>query len=449
METEFVDRAERAALLTRAVCSNDFARGKALLEREPELARLDVYVASACGELHVVQEALAADRELAKRAGGADGWPPLVYACFSRFWRQDAERAARLLEVAQLLLEHGADPNAYYLQEHDGRAVPQTCLFAAAGIANSASLTRSLLEAGANVDEEVLPRSPDAAPPTREHFQAWLDQHPMEALYHASEFKDVTCLRLLLEAKPAYPAVTYCLSRALDFDSEEATLLYLGHGADARHVVPWHQQRSHLHKAVVNRRSMKVIRALLAGGADPNLPDAHGLTPYRLAVRRGAHDIAQILLESGADPTTLRSEDSAPPPDPDLLIQAARRGDLAELERWLNAGADPNAALDMAPLHGACYAGQLDAGRLLLDRGASLTQRNIYGGAALDTCIYGSTDCHDEEGGPSARLPEEVPPRGYAELTELLIQRGAVLPTSIRGGSEAVKDVLRRRGVPD
>jgi ankyrin repeat protein len=322
-------------------------------------------------------------------------------------------------------------------------------LFAAAGIANSAPLTRCLLDASANVDEEVLPRAADAAPESHEHFQAWLDQHPLEALYHASEFKDVTCLRLLLEAEPALPAVTYCLSRALDFDNEKAALLYLKHGADAAHVVPWHQQRSHLHKAVMNHRGPKLIRALLAGGADPNLPDAQGLSPYRLAVRRGAHEMAQILQENGGDPATITPSDRAAPPDPDLLIRAARRGDLAELERWLNAGADLHRALDMAPIHGACYAGQLDAARLLLDRGASLVQKNAYGGTALSTCIYGSTDCHDEEGGPSARLPEEVPPRGYAELTELLIQRGASLPSAITGGSDAVQDVLRRHGVPD
>lgn len=409
--------------------------------RSDEPPSVDFYQGCASGDVAVVESALRAEPELARRVGGPSGWQPLVYACFSRFWRTDGARASQLLQVARRLLEHGADPNGHYIVEHDGKAVPQTCLYAAAGIANSAALTKLLLEAGANVDEEVAPRAPEAAPPTREHFQAWLSEHPNEALYHASEFQDVACLRLLLEAKPGYPAVTYCLGRALDFDNAAAALLYLQHGADAR-LPP------HLLKAVMNRRSPAVIRALLAGGADPNRADAHGLSPYRLAVRRGELDLAKILEEAGADPSSITSEDRVAKPDVHLLIRAARRGDVAELAQLLARGADLNAALDLAPIHGACYAGQLEAARFLLDRGASLTQRNAYGGTALGTCIYGSADCHDVEGGPSSRLPEEVPARGYAELTELLIQRGAELPPSIEGGSESVRAVLRRHGVP-
>lgn len=404
-----------------------------MLEREPSLGASDFYVACACGELKFVEQALRDQPELARREGGVNGWQPLVYACFSRFWRRGGGRAEQLLEIVRSLLGHGADPNSHYLEEHDRKAVPQTCLFAAAGIANSAPLTELLLSAGADVDEDVRSEHGPAA----------------EALYHASEFADVACLQLLLEARPEASTVTYCLSRALDFDNEAAALLFLRHGADARHVVPWHQRRSHLHKAVMNGRSASVIRALLAGGADPNLPDAQGLTPYRLAVRCRASALVSILEESGAEPSTLTPEDRAGVPLPDQLIRAARRDDVAELERLVAAGGDIHAALDVTPLHGACYAGQLEAARWLLERGASLTSKNRYGGDALGACIYGSTDCHDVEGGPSARLPEEVPARGYAALTELLIARGATLPASVWGGSEAVQKVLRRHGVPD
>jgi hypothetical protein len=286
-------------------------------------------------------------------------------------------------------------------------------------------LTKLLLSAGARVDEN-------------------------EALYHATEFKDVTCLRLLLEAKPPHLLVTYCLGRALDFDNEEATLLYLQHGASGHHVVPWNQSRSHLHKAVMARRSLEIIRALLEAGADPNLDDANGLSPYRMAVRRGEREIAELLEQFGARRELMSDEDQRGlVPERDLLVRAARRGDLEEMRRLLAAGADPNAADDLPPLHGACYAGQLAAARLLVEHGASLTQLSSYGGTPLTTCIYGSSDCFDEEGGPGSGLPEEVPARDYAELTAWLLEQGSPAPTSIWGGSEAVQDVLRRFGVPD
>jgi ankyrin repeat protein len=387
----------------------------------------------------------------------------LVYVCYSRFWRRDAERRTRLLAIATLLLEHGANPNGHYLREHDGHRQVQTCLFAAAGIANDAELTALLLAAGANADEIVAPDGIE--PPARpEEFGAWLQRHPLEALYHASEFKDVSCLRLLLEAKPSPMTVSYCLGRALDFDNEPAALLYLEYGANPNHVVPGNEQRSHLHKAVINRRSLATIQALLARGADPTLRDQSGSSPYRYAVRRGEHEIAKLLEQFGARREHVTDEDRAVgalasgtdgdhlatlQPEPDLLVRAARRGDQVEVARLLAAGVDVNATVDLPPLHAACYAGHLAAARLIFEHGASLTQQNAYGGTPLGTCIYGSSDCCDEEGGPGTLSAEEIPARDYAELTEWLIERGSELPKSIWGGSEAVQEVLRRHGVPD
>ncbi|HEY1533614.1 MAG TPA: hypothetical protein VGF76_06335, partial [Polyangiaceae bacterium] len=231
VESLLADRATRAATLTRAVCSNQLARGLALLEREPDLGHFDFYTACACAELSFVAGALEKEPALAQRAGGVNRWQPLVYACFSRFWRRDAERASRLLEIVKLLLERGANPNGHYFAEHDGQRQLQTCLFAAAGIANNAQLTALLLAAGANIDEIVEPAAAES-PPKPEELADWLKRHPLEALYHASEFKDVACLRLLLEAQPMCTAVSYCLGRALDFNCEQAALLYLEHGAN-------------------------------------------------------------------------------------------------------------------------------------------------------------------------------------------------------------------------
>jgi ankyrin repeat protein len=448
VEARIADRGTRAATLTRAVCSNQLARGSALLELEPELARFDFYTACACGEALFACAALQREPALARRTGGANDWQPLVYVCFSRFLRRDVERTARLVAIARALIAHGADPNGHYVEEHDGKRQAQTCLYGAAGIANNAELTALLLDAGADVNELVLTAPPGEA----------LPKSPLEALYHASEFKDVACLRLLLEAKPALESVSYCLGRALDFDNEAAALLYLEHGADPNHVVSWDEQRSKLHKAVFNGRSEATILALLEHGADPNLADDTGTTPYHYAVRDGAEKIATLLEKFGADRAAVSERDRSvgaqvtcgrgeprdgAVPDTRLLVRAARRNDLPAIERLLAVGVDVNAPLDLPPLHAACYAGQLAAAQLIFAQGASLVQENAYGGTPLGTCIYGSVDCCDDEGGPGTLLPEEVPARNYAELSEWLIEK------SIWGGSEAVQEVLRRHGVPD
>lgn len=450
VEMLLADAGERAATLTRAVCSNQVARGLALLEHDPSLATFDFYSACALGEVDFVRRALEKEPALATKTGGPNGWAPLVYVCFARLWRRDAARAERLLATARLLLEHGADPNGHYFEDHDGHKVPQTCLFAAAGIASHPDLTRLLLEAGADVDEAVTEEArKKESLPSSEQLSTWMRRHPMEGLYHACEFKDVGCLRLLLEARPMAWTVSYCLGRALDFDNEEAALLFLEHGADPSQVVPRDRHRSKLHKAVLQRRSLRVLRAMLERRADPNLLDDDGVSAYRYAVRQREAGMVALLEEFGARASDIDDADRTAAPTPELVGRVARRGDAAELARLLDAGAEVDPAVDVPPLHAACYAGQLATARLLVERGASLTRVNAYGGTPLGTCIYGSADCFDREGGPGARPPDEVPARDYAELTEWLIQRGSPLPTSLRGGSEAVQDILRRHGVPE
>lgn len=438
VEDRLLDIDQRAATMISAVCSQQFRRGAQLLDAEPELAQYDFYAACACGSIDYITEHLQRDASLASSQGGPLGWHPILYACYSRFLRRDPERAEQIVQVVRLLLEHGADANSYYLIEHGEGKLAQTCIYGAAGIANHAALTQILLQAGADAGERVDGRSAN------------------EAIYHAAEFEDVACLRLLLEAGAGAEEVSYCLSRALDFGGEPAALLFLEHGADATLRIDHHQQRTHLHKAVINRRSEGTVRALLERGADPNLPDEEGLSPYRYAVRLGYPELVALLESFDADTGQATDQDRGqgafePGSEPSSghLGLVARRGDVQLMRKMIAAGSAVNREMSMPPLHSACYAGQLEAAHLLVEHGADLTQVNEYGGTALGTTIYGSTDCCDPEGGPGMRLPEEITHGDYPGLVQFLIDAGAALPEGIDGGSDAVQDVLRRAGVAD
>ncbi len=438
-------RADRAAWLVRTGCSNEVRRASALLAADPTLSSFDLYSACVTGDVGAAEREL--ERTSASAAGGTLGWAPIVYACFSRFLRRDAQRAQGIVQIVRLLLERGADPSSYHLSEAapGEPAQRQTCLYGAAGIANHAELTRLLLEAGADI-HEGLPE-PGAG---------------SEALYHASEFRDVRCLRLLLAARP-YPAlVSYCLLRCLDFDNEPGALAYLEHGADPNLSVPWQHARTALHKAVLHGRSEGTLRALLEHGADPARADLWGISPYRYAVRLGAEQAARLLEAHGASPASLTAEDRmleriacgrAQPGDRPshgrgMLASLARSGELRLVERLLDAGADIDEGADMPPLHNACYAGRLQAVQLLLARGADLHRRSAYGGDALDSALYGSEHCCDPEGGPGTLAPDEISHGDYPAIVELLLRAGAPPPRHLRG-SEGVRQVLRRSGVPE
>jgi len=457
VETRQLDRAKQAAIAAKAICSNNLAHARVLLSADSALACEDVWIACACGEVEIVRGALARDLTLVNCRGGPNGWEPLQYACFSRFLRADPVRAVGIVEVARLLLTSGADANAHHLAEWQGDRWRETVLFGAAGIANHAELTRLLLDNGADVNEGF---------PEPQSFASKKMPVGPEALYHACEFRDTTCLALLLGAKPHAFSVSYTLGRMLDFENREGVRLFLAHGADANFRIPWFEHRTHLHRAIASDRSAEILTALLDAGGNPMLADDRGVTPYCEAVRRGRADVIASMERGGASGATaedrlvgqlLRGERaSGVKPEslhPDYLCDAARHNDVHAITALLNAGADINACnvgdYGSPPLHWAAWRGRFAAVRLLVERGADIHWVNSYGGAALGTAIHGSANCFDYDGGPAMRLPEEAVAGEYVEIVEFLIAHGAKLPKRIWYGRESVNEVLRRHGVPD
>ena len=209
IETRALDSAARAAALVRSACSSDLRTARILLGAEPELARYDLATACVTGDVAEVARRLERDPEIAGRKLAPSGWEPLLYACFSRFLRADPDRAEGIVAVVRILLDAGADPNVMWF-EGEFRELP---IFGAAGIANSPVLTQMLLDAGADPNE------------------TYEDPEPIgEALYHAVEFPDLTCARLLIEAGTLPNRVAYCLGRVLDFPNPAMVEMFLAHG---------------------------------------------------------------------------------------------------------------------------------------------------------------------------------------------------------------------------
>jgi ankyrin repeat protein len=429
VEMRRLDRAQRAAELVKAACSNDVRKARVLLEAEPDLASFDLYTACACGDAEAVERLLVRDPALVNVKGGALNHEPILYACFSRFLRADAMRRDGIVRVAKLLLDRGADPNACYLMDGGDEQWVQSALYAAGAIANNLELLTLLLDAGARVDEQ-----------------------DKEVLYHTIEFPDPSCLRVLLDrGNLAAEQIKYCLGRATDFEYPQHVALLLAAGADPNCRLRWDGLRTHLHKAVYVARSVQIVGLLIDAGGDVNAVDERGVSILRSAVRNGEAEVVNLLRSHGAHDEKITEAD-ARMGDPMTLGIAAARGDLARIDRLLDGGAAVNgdcASGQMPPLHGAAWHGRLNAVRRLVERGADIHAVNHYGGDALGTTIHGSANCFDADGGPGMRLPEEAFGGEYPEIVEYLVARGAKLPKRIGGGSDAVQEILRRHGVAD
>jgi ankyrin repeat protein len=349
----------------------------------------------------------------ANEPGGPRGWAPLLYVCHSCF----ASAA-----LAGELLERGADPNAFFVNEYG----QMSALYGAAGVVRDPDLTRVLLEAGANPDDG-------------------------ESLYHSTEAESPECLRILLE----HGATTHPndLAHALDEERLDHVRLLLEHGADPNGAAT-------MAHAVRRGRSPEYLRLLAEHGADLDRPggetwrgDVPLRTPYQHAILRGRDDQAETLAELGAS-TEIDPQDQAVAAlargerpaarlpevlDPDaqeVLVLTALRGHADLVLELVGphfrgvVGGSPEGTL----LHHAAWVGDAGLVRLLLARGADPNARSS---ADFDTPLAWAA---------LASQHDELPGRDYVAVAELLADAGgAVEPRFLDVADGPLRDWLADR----
>jgi hypothetical protein len=325
------------------------ARARVLLAAHPQLAAADIYTAAAVGDVAAARSVLRADASLAGTEGGPYGWPPLLYLASSRVTSPDHSP----VEVARLLLAHGADANAGYLL--DGAPPPVTAL---SGVfrgyrdpvnqpahQHSLALARLLLEAGADPNDPRAVDGTSAYPP------------------------DDTSLTLLLD-------------HGLGCGSGGPWRARLGR----RQPTPVRLVQDELRNAAklnLTNRVRLLLRRCADLGIDLNTLDgAEGEFPstHDLAVLNGNTEIADLLAAAGARTRPLEPTEE--------LVAACLRADRPSVQRLLTA--NPGLAAQAVamrpdsgrwasdrvaanPLNRAAYLDRPDAVRLLAAVGFPLT----------------------------------------------------------------------------
>ncbi|MGK5642537.1 ankyrin repeat domain-containing protein [Streptomyces sp. URMC 126] len=120
------------------------------------------------------------------------------------------------------------------------------------------------------------------------------------------------------------------------------------------------------------------VRALLRAGADPDAPDADGVTALYVAAVDGATDLVRRLLEAGASPD---AESAWPGAEGTPLCAAACWGHIGAVRLLLAHGADPNLREDdgagWAPLDWAVHGGHEETAEVLRAAGARPRGRGV------------------------------------------------------------------------
>jgi ankyrin repeat protein len=134
-----------------------------------------------------------------------------------------------------------------------------------------------------------------------------------------------------------------------------------------------------LHTAVISDRSSdgRVIRSLLRMGAEVNGANDYGDTPLHRAAYHGLTEKVRLLLRNKADVSRRAQRGETP-----LLYAARPEGYSETVLALLDSGAEADAAdnFGLTPLHGAAMIGDVDVGRVLVDKGRSDVNRQTLSG---------------------------------------------------------------------
>ena len=356
-------------------------RAERLLELHPEIAAANLHTALVLGNASAVDARLARNASLATTDGGARGWQPLHYVCYTSVGSRSSERESGLVAIARRLIALGADPNLRFPWKH--HEVNRPVLWGAVMTVRSTALAKALLEGGANPSDGVT-------------------------LTLAASAGDLVALDLLLAhgvdvnhpwatdgSAPLY-AILHWSSTA------DGARWLLDHGADPDPVFAANGETP-MH-VVAAAWDASLAADLASRGAEISRARADGRTPYAVAALHGNRDVAEWLLAQGA-------ADALSPIDrlvaacsrgdregatamlsqaPDLRSQigpehyaafyrAAERNDTRALEAMLECGFDPDRgdeSIDKTALHVAAMEGWPEAVRVLLAHGASVTARD-------------------------------------------------------------------------
>lgn len=340
-----------------------------LLADDPQIARDSIYTAVVCGNVAEVERLVAERPGTAGKRGGPRGWTPILYLAYARFSHQPTIDYA--IRIARLLLDHGADPNDFYM----------------AGDARY-----SVLVGVAGEGEQDSPRQPCAAALFELLLERGADPFDIQVLYNTHFSGDVLWWLELVHAH------TIRSPRTEAWSDPEWRMFDMGtYGSGARFLL----------ELAVKKHDVRLAEWLLARGANPNAAPARDprfpkQSLYELAVLENVPGIADLLARFGAtrsapvlddaerfreacfrlDRDGVRSMLRLHPEyvrSPEVLFDAARRNRPDVLEILIDAGvsADAQDRTGKRALHEAAAHNAVEAARLLAERGAEIDPREL------------------------------------------------------------------------
>ncbi len=370
MSTDDQSHAKLVARFLQYACPDHHVRGGPahvialhaagrLLKRHPEIARDSFYTAIVCGDVAEVERTLRERPEAAREQSPGDGpdrsrvggvedifkdagpkhWEPLLFLCFTRLSFPPANDNA--IAIATLLLDHGANPNAYFK----------------AGGSFYTPLVGAIGEG-----EESRPPHPQRDALVRLLIERGANPYDGQVIYNTHFNGDVEWY-----LKMAYARAVKTGRESEWADPEWSMFDMGGYGCGARFLLG----------GAIDRNNLRLVEWMLEHGANPNAPpapkrnaytvDASGRlssrTLYEEAISKGSLEMAELLARYGAARSVRALEGE------EAFTAACLRLDRQKAESLL--AGHPQYLSSPRPMTLAAARDQSDVVALLLDLGMS------------------------------------------------------------------------------
>ena len=370
-----LERRSHAERVERVLRSTDWggdrASGARILTRWPEIGNDSLFSAVATGNLAEVARRLAADPAAANRKGGPLDREPLLYLAYSRLPGSETTG----LEIARLLLEHGADPNARWIGPWGEPAFTVLTGVIGAGESNQPPHPQAQDLALLLIDRGTDPYDPQALYNT----SLWGDDTTwLEFLWTQSEERG----RLdSWRAAPATPkiggavpmnALDYLLGNAVPANHLRRAEWLLAHGADANRLHPYSKRPLREEALVLGFEGLAALLVRYGAAATP----LSGTSAFRAACMRLDREEAHALARLHPEVLT----------DPDPMLTACRRGRADVVAMLLGLGVAVDVADDaqVRGLQCAVASGSMEVVELLVEHGADIDRPTTRaGGGAM------------------------------------------------------------------
>lgn len=341
--------------------------------RMPGLSRHSIHAATLLGDLDEVKRRLAREPDAARQKGGPLDWEPILYLAYGRI--PGAE--AHAIEIATLLLDHGADPAARLVDDWEN---PFTLLNGVIGQGEQGRSEHPLAEPLADLfiargtdpfDTQVLYDTSVQGDDTR-----WLDYlwRQCEAHGGTDRWHQV---HHGIGGRYRRTALDYLLGNAVGYNHLRRAEWLLDHGADPNTIQAYSGRPVHVEAQLDGLVEMAAL--LERHGARP-VP-LGGSAAFIAAAMRRDLDAARRMV--AADREVLK--------EPSVLILAAQRGfdDVVAMLLDLGMTADLCPHDQKRALHWAAQNGHVEVARRLIAAGADIDRRgSSYQATPLGFAFY-------------------------------------------------------------